>query len=83
MDAANDSAPRGKPRLGLLHLAGAALAAVGLGVLIWLAMIMYGRTPRDEALLVAIGIPLLMLIAWAGVALLLSGLTWLFRRTGS
>ena len=67
-------------RLRTAHVVGALLTAAGLGILIGLATIMYRGSPHDEALLVGLGIPVLMLIGWAGLVLLLRGLTWVLQR---
>lgn len=79
MDGPPETPP---PRRGSLapRLAGAAAALAGLVLLLWLGTILYQRSEGARALLVAIGIPLLMLIAWIGLGLLLPGLASLTKR---
>jgi hypothetical protein len=57
-------------------LFGALTAITGLAVLSWLFNAVYS----GAEILIVIGIPMLMLIGWSGLALLLSGLACLLRR---
>jgi len=70
------------PRKGsfVRRLVGAAAALAGLALLLWLGSILYQRSEGARTLLVAIGIPLLLLIAWIGLGLLLPGLASLTKR---
>ena len=71
--------PRGL-RSYTFWLLGWLYAAVGLGLLIWIAALMYGGFDRGQALLIGLGIPLVMLIAWCGLALLAMGLARASKR---
>lgn len=61
-------------------LVGAAWVAAGLAILGWLMLMIYRGSEMDQARLVTLGIPLLMLIGWVGLCLFLGGLAWLIRR---
>lgn len=74
--------PHGKPRAGFptAKLVGAACALAGVAILAWLGLLLYRGSPQDQLLLVALGIPLAMLIGWAGLGLVFRGLAWLAER---
>jgi hypothetical protein len=62
------------------RFAGAACTLAGAAIVVWLTVLIYRGSPADEAIMVALGIPVLMLIGWSGLALVMGGAVWLVAR---